>query len=238
MYCLFEKLKFSEQIESIDVKKLIEEIKIYGVTENSNKNDENQKNEEFFYKIGKFLKDRNRKLFEFLEGKIVKIDIEKEKKECISVLEFTQLLISNKIITESEILKNILKLFLSQNNEHIILDKFKSSLEFYYKKAVKNKEKYEKKDISQKQINIDDLDSNDIPNADSKVFSDTLKSEKPYEDDKMKLIQIEKQSDLKKYEDDMDFIEELSHEETSRSKIIKLNQENSIKKAYSNKNIE
>ena len=36
----------------------------------------------------------------------------------------------------------------------------------------------------------------------------------------------------------MDFIEELSHEETSRSKIIKLNQENSIKKAYSNKNIE
>ena len=217
MYCLFEKLKFSEQIESIDVKKLIDEIKIYGVTESNNKNEENPKIEEFFYKIGKFLKEKNCKLLEFLEGKITKIDVDNQIKECISVLEFSQLLTGNNIITDIDLIKNILKLFKTEYNEYIIIEKLKSSLEFYYKKAIKNKEK---KDISNKKINIDDLDSNEIPNADSKVFSDTLKSEKQLEDEKMKLIQPEKQIDFKKFDDDMDFIQELSHEDSSRSIII------------------
>ena len=36
----------------------------------------------------------------------------------------------------------------------------------------------------------------------------------------MKLIQPEKQIDFKKFDDDMDFIQELSHEDSSRSIII------------------
>jgi len=206
MYCLFEKLKFSDEIESIDVKKLMEEVKIYGVSESNNKFDENPKIEEFFYRLGKFLKEKAQKLFEFLNGKIVMMEVEGTKKECISVMELTQLLISNNIINDMEMIRNIIKLFVTENNEFIVLEKFKSSLEFYYKKALKNKEKYEQKESAQKHFNIDDLDANDIPNADSKVFSDTIKSDK--------------QVEMKKYEDEMDFIQELSQEDTSRSKLM------------------
>jgi len=216
MYCLFEKLKFSEQVESIDVKKLVDEVKLYGVSEN--KNEDNSRNEEFFYKIGKFLKEKNLKLIDFLEAKIVKVDIGNEKKDCISVHSLTQTLIQNDIVSDPDILGNILKLFVTDDHEHVLIEKFKSSLEYYYKKAMKNKDKYDKKEVSNKNINIDDLDANDIPNADSKVFSDTLKSEKQFEEEKLKLIQMEKQNEAKKYEEEMDFIQELSHEETSRSK--------------------
>jgi hypothetical protein len=220
MYCIFEKLKFSEDIESIDVKKLVEEVKIYGLNDSSSKVDENPKIEEFFYKIGKYLKDKNKKLYDFLESKIVKIEIDKDKKDCISVLDMTQLLIGNSIISDMDMIRTIFKLFATENNEHIVVEKFKASLEFYFKKALKSKDnKYEKKEQSKKHINIDDIDANDIPNVDSKVLSDTLKSEKQFEEEKMRLIQIEKQNELKKYEDEMDFIQELSHEDTSRSKF-------------------
>ena len=223
MYCLFEKLKFSDEIESIDVKKLIEEVKIYGISESNNKFEDNPKIEEFFYRLGKFLKEKSMKLFEFLSGKVVSMDINDSKKDCISVMELTQLLISNNIINDMDMIRNIIKLFVTENNEYIVIEKFKSSLEFYYKKALKNKEKYEQKESSEKQLNIDDLDANDIPNADSKVFSDTMKSEK--------------QNDMKKYDEEMDFIQELSQEDTSRSKYI-IKKENSNKKSHSLKNIE
>ena len=232
MYCLFEKLKFSDHIESIDVKKLIEESKIFGLIENNTKYDDNQYIEEFFFCIGKFLKEKNLKLLEFLDGKATKVDIDKEKKDCISNLDFTQLLIDNNIITDFNLIQNIFKSF-TADNELIIIEKFKSSLEYYYKKANKNKDKYEIKEISQKQGNINPQNSNNIQNSELKLLCDSLKVEKKCDDDKIKLMQIEKPNEFKKYDDEMDFIPELSHEDTSRSKNL-LKKENSAKKAYSN----
>jgi len=168
------------------------------------------------------------KLYDFLDGMIVKVNVGNERKDCVSVLQLTQTLIENNIISDTDILQKVMTLFVTDNHEHVLLEKFKPSLEHYYKKALENKDRYEKKE-EKKNINIDDIDANDIPNADSKVFSDTLKSEKQFEEEKMKLIQMEKQNEAKKYEDEMDFIQELSHEETSRK--------NSNKKGYSTKNI-
>jgi len=155
------------------------------------------------------------KLYDFLDGMIVKVNVGSERTDCVSVLQLTQTLIENNIISDTDILQKVMPLFVTDNHEHILLEKFKPALEHYYKKALENKDRYEKKE-EKKNVNIDDIDANDIPNADSKVFSDTLKSEKQFEEEKMKLIQMEKQNEAKKYEDEMDFIQELSHEETSR----------------------
>ena len=160
------------------------------------------------------------------------VDIDKEKKDCISNLDFTQLLIDNNIITDFNLIQNIFKSF-TADNELIIIEKFKSSLEYYYKKANKNKDKYEIKEISQKQGNINPQNSNNIQNSELKLLCDSLKVEKKCDDDKIKLMQIEKPNEFKKYDDEMDFIPELSHEDTSRSKNL-LKKENSAKKAYSN----
>ena len=46
---------------------------------------------------------------EFLDGKATKVDIDKEKKDCISNLDFTQLLIDNNIITDFNLIQNIFK---------------------------------------------------------------------------------------------------------------------------------
>ena len=205
MYCLFEKLKFSEEIESIDVKKLTDEMKIHGIIENNIKIEDNSKNEEFFYKIGKFLKEKNLKLSDFLQSKLINIDIEYEKKECIRVLDLTKILNEIGINTQIDIIKNITNLFLTDDKEYVIFDKFKSSLEYYFKRALKNKE-----------INSDEIDQN----KNSKAFNDSQKSDQQFDDEKKKLMMNEKQNEMKKYEEDMDFIQELSHEDSSRSKII------------------
>lgn len=226
--CLFVKFKFSDEIESIDVNLLREEMECYGIIEVSNEPEKEKKKEEFFFKLGEFLKQKNLKLSSLFEGKLDNVEINYKKIEVVKNTEVIKLLKENGVTFNEQSTKQVLELYCNPEFKgHVFFARLKSALEFYYKKVKKVKERpgenYEKdkknKNNSAKMKELEDnLNANDVPNADSKVFNESLNDDdKLIENEKNNIIDFEKGNEGKF---EMANIIEQSHEDSSRSKIL------------------
>jgi hypothetical protein len=221
LFCLFAKFKFAEEIESIDVNLLREELENYGIIEVSNDIEKEKKKEDLFYKLGNYLKQQNLKLTTFLEGKISNIEINYKKEEVVKNTDIIKLMNEKGLSVNEQSAKLVLDAYCKPEYKgYVFFGRFKSALEFYFKKVKKvkerpgeNHEKDRHSNVKQSKKELEDnLNTNDIPNADSKVFNESLDGDNDIDDEKQQIIDFERQ---------MANIEEKSHEDTSRS-IFKL----------------
>ena len=157
IHCLYEKLKYSDDYESIDVAKLVEELENYGIFENnyanqnaliSNRKEENS--EEIFCTIGNFLNEKKIKLTDLFKNKI---GVSEEGEMIIYIEDFEAILFENSLIKN----KNLSKIFLNEIilEEDILsvsIPKLKQKIDSLLKKNEYNKEVTKK---NSGKVNID-----------------------------------------------------------------------------------
>lgn len=155
MYCLFAKLKFNDEYESIDANLLAKEMEKFGIKETNGNNEIKEENEitieYFFSNLGNFLIEKKMKIIDFLKGKSSSCTIENQIYDVVKLNVFIETMKENNIISNLNVPKKILRLFCDETYEYVILKSLKSKLELFFKKSKKNK-----KDV--KNLNPEDLD--------------------------------------------------------------------------------
>jgi hypothetical protein len=112
IHCLYEKLKYSDEFESIDVGKLVEELENYGIFENSLTNNNasisnrRENVEEFFENLTSFLNEKGLQVSEFLQNSI---GISEEGEMLIKVKDFEEILAENNLIKTKNLSKHLIK---------------------------------------------------------------------------------------------------------------------------------
>ena len=137
IYCLYTKLKYSDEYEAINVSLLVEEMKNLGIYEKENEISE-KFNKNFFIKISQFLKKKKMNLSEILnfDGLISKIHLNNKETNVLSKEKFISFLKSNLLISSSnDFNKNLANLFCE--GEYVNVSKFE-------KESVREKNKLEK----------------------------------------------------------------------------------------------
>lgn len=137
IHCLYEKLKYSDDFESIDVAKLVEELENYGIFEKnnstSNQNISNPENvDDFIHNLANFLKDKELQLVDLLKSHMgVKMDGEMlTKKMLIKIKDLEEIMYENNILKGKNSFKMLMKeFFASENNNYISVSKLMLKLE-------------------------------------------------------------------------------------------------------------
>ena len=162
IHCLYEKLKYSDDYESVDVGKLVEELENFGIFElgtlpnkDATPGQLKEDTDDFYMNLGNFLKEKNMKLVDFLKEKI---GIAEDGEMLISVDDLEIILSENSIMKNKILLKNILKNLVktAEDGDYYSVTNLKTMLETCFKKnKKKTKEKNDtepKKENSKKNI--------------------------------------------------------------------------------------
>ena len=187
IHCLYEKLKYSDDFESIDVAKLVEELENYGIFENnnstSNHNNSNRENAEELYKnLSNFLKDKGTQIIDFLKSHI---GVSEEGEMLIKIKDFEEILNENNILKGKHSIKMMLKELKTEDNNYIIIDKLKLKLDSYTNKEteekpnVKDNNKVKSRPINQ----TEDLNKKEKTNTENKT-DESKKSAKEKKENK------------------------------------------------------
>ena len=135
IHCLYEKLKYSDDYESIDVAKLVEELENYGIFENNlanqnmpNSNRKEENPDEFYSNLGNFLNENKIKLNDLFKNKI---SVSEDGQMIIIFEDFEGILIENSIIKSKFFSKSFLKDIVVRDDEfsYVSLEKLKQKLE-------------------------------------------------------------------------------------------------------------
>ena len=161
IHCLYEKLKYSDDYESVDVGKLVEELENFGIFElgtlpnkDVNPSQLKEESDEFYTNLGNFLKEKNLKLVDFLKEKI---GVAEDGEMLISVDDLENVLFENNIMKNKILLKSILKNLVktAEDGDYYSVSNLKSMLETCFKKNKKNPKTIEKHDTEPKKENND-----------------------------------------------------------------------------------
>jgi hypothetical protein len=189
IHCLYEKLKYSDDFESIDVAKLVEELENYGIFENnnltSNNNNSNRDNpEELYRNLSNFLREKEMQIVDLLRSHI---GISKKGGKLIKIKDFEEILNENNILKKGKnsfkmIFKEIIK---KKDNSYINVDKLILKLKNYMNKESEVNQNFEEDNYvkNKQEIQSNELNKNENTNRENKS-NESRKSAKEKKENK------------------------------------------------------